>query len=161
MVSAIQIKAIDPILIRASFDPYTDMKGRIWQSDTTVATRGTISRYPKVDITNTTEDDLFLSERYGDFSYEIPITQSGRYQIIFYFAELFFDVVGKRIFDIYVEYQIALPGIDLVALGNNRTKTAIALEYITDFILDGGITIDFNLIGKNFPKINAVEINLL
>lgn len=63
-------------------------------------------------IAGVSEDALFQSERYGSYSYEIPVTE-GTYTIELHMAELYWEAAGERTFDVLVEGQGELDDLDL------------------------------------------------
>ncbi len=76
------------------------------------------------DISGTNEDGLFQSERYGTFSYSIPVTAAS-YSLKLHFAEIYFTSAGQRLFNVKVEGNTVLTDIDLYTLaGANGVYTA-------------------------------------
>ncbi|NEU06719.1 hypothetical protein GZH53_00180, partial [Flavihumibacter sp. R14] len=54
-------------------------------------------------ISNTTNDALYQTERYGNVTYNIPVPQSGQYTVELHFAEINFSTAGSRVFNLNVE----------------------------------------------------------
>jgi enterochelin esterase-like enzyme len=63
-------------------------------------------------ISDTTEDTLYQSQRYGTNKYEIPVTNS-TYSVKLHFAEIYHKTAGARLFSVSVEGQPIIQNIDL------------------------------------------------
>jgi hypothetical protein len=79
---------IRPIRLRAGKSSFTDHSGNIWNPDEYYS-GGRLATH-KGDVTGTPDPDLYAVERYGNFSYAIPVPP-GRYAVTLYFAETFWD----------------------------------------------------------------------
>jgi hypothetical protein len=76
---------------------------------------------------------LFGAERYGHFSYAIPVDRRGRYTVVLHFAELYFGPKleggggpGSRIFHVYCNGKTLLEAFDVYKEAGSRhviTKT--------------------------------------
>ncbi len=65
------------------------------------------------------------AERFGDdFSYQIDVAQ-GVYDVDLNFAEIYFDQVGDRVFDVLVEGQTVLDDFDILAANGGDPNAAI------------------------------------
>lgn len=88
------------------------------------------------EIYGTTDDELYLTERYGDFSYHFPV-DDGLYEITFKFAEIYWSNVGKRLFDVLLEGQEVVSDLDLYALvGKNTPHEEVHIASVADGWLD-------------------------
>ena len=92
-----------------------------------------------MSIKGTMDTSLYQGERYGNFSYAIPLA-NGNYEVILKFAELSWDSSGQRIFDIYVEGQRFIKNLDLYAVA--RKNTAYDVSFLVG-IVDSVLKIDF------------------
>lgn len=63
-------------------------------------------------IAGTTGDALYQTERYGSYSYKIPVT-AGTFTIDLHMAEIFNTAAGARAFNVSVDGQEVLPSLDL------------------------------------------------
>lgn len=63
-------------------------------------------------VTGVTEDTLYQSERYGSFTYQIPVTNS-TYSVKLHFSEMYHTTAGARLFSVSVEGQPVLQNVDL------------------------------------------------
>ena len=75
-----------PILINCGGSAYTDTHGRVWSADS-YFTGGSTYSNTAFNILITADDIIYQSERYGNFTYQIPIA-IGFYQIILHLAEI-------------------------------------------------------------------------
>jgi hypothetical protein len=104
-------------------------------------------------IANTVDDVLYQSERYGDFSYGIPLT-NGDYNLVLKFAEIYQDNPGSRIFNVDVEGSREIRELDLLS----RTGKNTAYDVVIPVALrDGVLNVKFTTVTDN-AKLSAVEI---
>lgn len=81
-----QTKIFAGILINCgSTTSFTDSLGRVWEADRSFA--GLKEGSTTIPILGTTDDALFQTERWGDFSYEIPVPLRD-YEVVLWFAEI-------------------------------------------------------------------------
>jgi predicted heme/steroid binding protein len=107
------------------------------------------------EIAGTENDNIYLTERYGNnFSYSIPLA-SGTYTVNLHFAEIFWSAAGKRVFNVNIENgKYVSNSLDIFALaGKNKA-------YIKSYsvqVSDGALDINFSTVTDN-AKISAIEI---
>lgn len=112
-------------------------------------------------INGTTQDELYQTERFGSFSYEIPVPVSGEYDIRLHFAELYFGIgsvpggPGTRVFNVTIEGNPVLTNFDISAEVDPATALQKELDDIS--ITDGFASITLTSINEN-PKLSAIEI---
>ncbi len=89
-------------------------------------------------IAGTNNDVLFQTQRWGKYSYEIPVTNA-TYAVRLHFNELYHSAPAKRVFSASVEGKPALTQFDLFAsIGGN---TAYSLTLVDIPVSDGSLTI--------------------
>jgi len=113
-----------------------------------------------VSINGTTDDALYQTERWGNFTYNIPVPGQGAYDIRLYFAEIYFGVdvnggIGDRVFNVSIEGNPILSNFDI--LSEVAPATALIKEINDVQVNDGLVTIQFTGVVEN-PKISAIEI---
>ena len=108
-----------------------------------------------VPIDGTSNDEIYQTENYGNFSYEIPVTNNGDFDIRLHFAELFYNNPGQRIFDVSIEGNVVLDNFDI--LSQVAKNTALIEEFNDITVNDGFISIQFTGVTGN-PKLSALEI---
>ena len=117
------------------------------------------------DITGTTQDDLYLSERsttqnLGSFGYAIPVT-NGTYTVKLHFAEIYFGATGggpggagKRVFSVDLEGSLILTDFDI----NQEVGPMTAIvKTFTVTVDDQELNVDFTA-NIDQPKLSALEI---
>jgi hypothetical protein len=174
---------IQPIRIVTDDCAYTDQAGRVWSPDRyfsggRLATHhqpiaGTpdpalyagivyLSSRPSI-VEGTSDPGLYAGERYGHFSYAIPVAE-GRYLLTLRFAETFFGPhkpgrggFGSRIFDVYCNGAALLRNFDILkeAGGENRAveKTFHGLRPNAQ----GKLMLSFVPI-RNYASVQAIEV---
>jgi hypothetical protein len=96
--------------VNAGGPQYVDAAGTIYQADTRFIGGTTYTK--TVAIAGTTDDALYQNERYGNFSYTIPLP-NGDYEVSLKFAEIFWTAVGQRIFDVVIEGNEVMSNLDM------------------------------------------------
>ncbi len=137
---------------------YIDVNGHIWQPDHwfqggRVATR-------TQPIANTPDAGLYNAERYGRFTYAIPVVDKHRYRLTLYFSELWFlnhdaPGVGHRIFSVYCNGLALLQNLDLVRADGDRNQPVIRVFDNIAPNPQGKIYLEF------VPRVNYAEINAI
>lgn len=91
-------------------------------------------------ISGTTDDFIYQSERYGNFTYELPVT-NGTYEITLLLAEIYFNDPNKRVFDVAIEGDEQMSNLDLYAVvGKNAAYQITKTVEVTD----GGLSLAFS-----------------
>lgn len=97
-------------------------------------------------IANATEDTLYQSERYGTYSYDIPVTNA-TYSLVLHFAELYHTSAGARAFNLSVEGQAILSDFDLFGIAGHDGAYDQRVDNIV--VTDGKLTINLATIVDN------------
>ncbi|MEN7547767.1 malectin domain-containing carbohydrate-binding protein [Rapidithrix thailandica] len=114
-----------------------------------------------IDIQETNKDELYQTERWGDFSYNIPVPIAGEYRVVLHFAELYHGVEnengeGERVFNVEIENgQATLSNFDI--LSETAPATALIKTFNNIQVSDGILNISFNKLVNN-PKLSGVEV---
>lgn len=132
-----------------------NFSGQAWVADQ-YFTGGTVYSTSS-PIANTAQDQIYQSERYGNFSYAIPVGQSGIYAVDFHLAEIYFTAVGSRVFNINVENgQFVRNNLDLIqTYGPNNTANVLRADNLN--ITDGTINITFTTVKDN-AKVSGIAV---
>lgn len=121
-----------------------------------------------VDIANTTNDALYQTERYGttgELVYEIPVSESGEYNVDLHFAELYFGLpglgvsggVGSRVFNINIENgQVQSNNYDIFSSASGAA-IAIVETFKAISVTDGSLTITLTGVVEN-PKLSGIGV---
>ncbi len=111
MVNAIEVKADEFIFgVNSGGAQYTNGNGNVYVTDQYFrgGQTGTISN----PIDGTVDDVLYHSIRYGNFSYEIPLS-NGNYTVVLKFAEIYWNQAGQRVFDVLINGNRVVAGLDV------------------------------------------------
>ena len=107
-----------PIRLVMQRTSLTDRKGQFWQADDYFM-NGRLSPL-RQDVAGSPDPDLFAMERFGHFSYAIPVDTRDRYTIILHFVEFYFGPqgsggggVGSRVFNVICNGQTLLGDFDI------------------------------------------------
>jgi len=135
--------APSPIRINVGGGAYTDTFGNVWQTDSFFT--GGVTYSSTASIANTLNDPLYQSERYGNFSYTIPVA-NGTYAVKLLLSELYWDSLGSRIFDISVGGQLVQDNLDIFAqVGLNQAyEVMLNNVVVTNGILMLGFATEVN-----------------
>jgi hypothetical protein len=115
---------------------FTDSKGQFWRPDDYFMNGYTDTK--RTQISGTADPDLFSSERYGHFTYAIPVDSRDRYTLILHFAEFYFGPnasgtggAGSRLFRVLCNGSTLLDDFDIFKEAgslNALTKTFTHLK---------------------------------
>jgi hypothetical protein len=97
-------------------------------------------------IAGTDEDTLFQSERFGTYSYEIPVTTAS-YNLKLHFVELYQTSAGRRSFNVTVEGVTAVTDLDLFSTVGHDTVYTVDVNNVP--VSDGKLTIKLETISDN------------
>ena len=110
--------SIRPIRFLARDSGYTDSKNRFWGSDRYFHSGVQVQRHDPV--AGTDDETLYQNERFGNFSYTIPVAQNSRYTVTMKFCESWFGPerpagggAGERLFDISFNGRVLLGNFDV------------------------------------------------
>jgi hypothetical protein len=105
-------------------------------------------------IGNTTSDAVYQTERYGNFSYSVPV-ENGKHTVTLKFAEIFFDDPGRRLFDVKAEGKVVLDNFDVFQFtgGKNVARDKV----LSVDVADGDLDLQFISV-KNNAKVSGIEI---
>ncbi len=107
-----------PVRLIMQTTPITDHYGRLWSADSYfMEGRLSPSTHPLQD---SPDPDLFAGERFGHFTYAIPVDTRDRYTVVLYFAEFYFGSgapgsggVGSRVFKVMCNGETLLDDFDI------------------------------------------------
>jgi hypothetical protein len=152
---------LKPIRILAQPTSFVDHKGQRWRADDYYLNgfRSTERRKP----TGTEDPELFSGERYGHFSYAIPVDVRGRYTVVLHFAEFYFGPhvpggggVGSRVFHVFCNGRTLLESFDIYQEAGSLklvTKTFTNIKPSAQ----GKINLTFEPVNNN-ATISGIEI---
>ena len=107
-----------PIRLAMQRTSFTDHEGHFWHPDDYFM-NGRLSDQ-RQEITGSPDPDLFATERYGHFTYALPVDTRDRYTLVLHFVEFYFGPqaaggggVGSRVFKVMCNGQTLLDNFDI------------------------------------------------
>jgi hypothetical protein len=151
-----------PIRLTERDTVFSDHLGHIWTPDQWVAGGRKSTR--AVPIDGTLDVGLYHCQRFGHFSYSVPVIEDGRYTVILYFAETWFTSpnsnggVGSRVFDVYCNGTTLLKNFDILREAGGVANRAVmrVFHHIPASPL-GKIDLAFVPVA-NYALVNAIEV---
>jgi hypothetical protein len=130
LVNAIEVEPglkgqMRPLRWRAVDAPYADQAGNQWVADHYYK-GGRSSRFHN-EVSGTREPGLYQGERFGSFTYSVPVVSGSSYTVTIHFAENYFGVWQKplsppRIFNVYANYSPLLRDFDIAKAAGGPTR---------------------------------------
>jgi malectin (di-glucose binding ER protein) len=140
------------IMINCGGPTYLDSAGQLWSADMDFVSGSTFSTTHS--ITGTLDPTLYQTERYGPtLTYNIPVL-NGTYTVTLYFAEIYFNGPGQRVFDVSIEGQTVLQNFDIWTVAGQFA----ALQQTFVVTVTGGV---LNIVGTasvNNAKFSAIQV---
>ncbi|WP_243373430.1 malectin domain-containing carbohydrate-binding protein [Geotalea sp. SG265] len=130
---------------------FTDSTGNPYQADGNF--KGGYAAKTTAAIAGTTDDTLYQSERWGNFSYTIPAA-NGNYLVTLKFAEIYFSAAGQRVFNVAINGQTMISNLDIYAKVGKNTAYDVSVPVV---VTNGAITITFTST-KDYGKVSAILI---
>ncbi len=153
----------NPVRIAARRTSYTDPQGKTWAPDSYFI-HGRLT--PGAGATPPSDlPELFRSERYGNFSYSIPVPV-GSYSLTLYFAETFFDPLaasllcrgpGCRVFDVSCNGTALLRDFDIYQAGGGAFRPVVQKFNGLRPNGQGKLMISFSP-SVNYAEVRALEV---
>ena len=165
MVSAIEVEParphrLNPIRMVAQDRSYTDSHECVWFPDN--YWMGGQPGNHSATIEGTEDPGLYAKERYGNFSYAIPVDE-GEYAVSLHFAETYWGRenpggggVGSRIFDVFCNGVALLRNFD-VYKETGADRSLVKTFHHVRPNAQGKILLSFVPV-HNFASVNAIEV---
>jgi hypothetical protein len=140
--------------------PYTDSAGNVWTADDYY--RGGHRTYHRKPVAGTGDKGLYASERFGHFSYAIPV-DTGSYTVNLYLAETFFGPdnpggggIGNRVFNVFCNGNTLLRNFDLLREGEEDRAMVRSFRGLQPNA-EGKIVLTFEPV-VNYADVYAIEV---
>lgn len=155
--------AIDPagqfvVAINCGGNAYTDAAGIDYLAD--IHFSGGTAATVTDPIAGTTDDPLYQTERWGAYTYSIPVTANKTYRVTLKFCEIFNEITaaGQRVFDVELEpgtaQEVVIADVDIYAAAGALVAYDVTRDVTTT---DGNLVIEL-VTGTQNPKLNAILI---
>lgn len=173
-LNGLAITTANAVRINAGGGSHVDSEGNLFLADQYFSGSRTFSTTSDIFIPGTggdtsndedVDDILYQTERYDDnLNYEIPVA-NGFYTLKLHYAELYFDGVGERIFDVLAEGNLLEDDLDIFEARQNAFTpgkfAALIQQYELVEVTDGAMSLQFESLGADGVdngKISAIEI---
>jgi hypothetical protein len=150
-----------PIRLTAQSTAYIDHSGQVWRPDDYYSGGQTSFRRPLTS--GPLDANLFALERYGHFSYAIPVDTRGEYTLVLYFAESYFGPsapghggVGSRIFNVMCNGVRLLENFDIFKEAGSSRGIAKTFRHLKPSP-QGKLNVVFEPV-RNYANISAIEV---
>jgi hypothetical protein len=151
-VSAIKVVPREVIFaVNAGGPEYITATEEIYEADADFTGGGTYTT--TAAIAGTEDDRLYQSERYGNFSYTMPVA-NGEYEVTLKFAEIYFTSVGQRVFNVLIEGKTVISKLDLVAQVGSKVAYDVVVPVT---VADGVLNLAFQSVVNN-AKVSALKV---
>lgn len=150
-----------PIRLVMQPESFTDHNGQFWHPDDYYMNGYSSTR--RMQVAGTPDPDIFAEERYGHFTYAIPVDSRDRYTLILHFAEFYFGPsasgvggVGSRVFRVLCNGNTLLDNFDIYKEAGSLhalTKTFYHLQPTAQ----GKLNLTFEPIVNN-ATISGIEV---
>jgi hypothetical protein len=169
-VNAIQIirterRSMLPIRWVAANSAIEDAAGNLWLPDQTV--QGGRRREFTDIVTDTNDPELYKSERYGNFSYAIPVSPNNTYTLTLHFSEHWWGIpdyggppdeaIGKRVFDVYCNGVDLLQDYDIFKQAGGSLRAVSVTVHGIKPNHQGKIHLSF-VPARHYASVDAIEI---
>ena len=152
---------IHPVRIVAQANPVTDADGRLWAADEYVSGGTLVWRHQPV--LNAPDKCLYEGERYGNFSYRIPLAP-GKYRLTLHFAETYFGTaesqyqsVSDRCFDVYANGVSLLRNYQVARDAGGPERSIAKVFENVEPNAQGILQLNFVPV-RNYAEVNAIEV---
>lgn len=150
-----------PIRLIMQPTPLTDRKGQFWRPDNYFM-NGRVS--PQTHpLEGSLDPDLFSGERYGHFTYAIPVDTRGQYTLVLHFAEFYFGSgapgnggVGSRIFKVMCNGETLLDNFDIFKEAGSLRELTKTFRHLKP-TAQGKLNLTFEPIVNN-ATISGIEV---
>jgi hypothetical protein len=166
MVNAIEIlpgTSLRQLPIRLVTQPssFTDHSGQFWRPDDYYLDGYTEPKRAK--IAGTLDPDLFAAERYGHFTYAIPVDARDHYTVILHFAEFYFGPsasgvggAGSRVFRVLCNGATLLDNFDIYKEAGSLHELAKTFYHLKP-TAQGKIYLTFEPVVNN-ATVSGIEV---
>ena len=152
---------LQPIRIIMQPTSFVDHKGQRWRADDYYLNG---FRSPERRMVSGTDDpELFGGERYGHFSYAVPVDARGRYTVVLHFVEFYFGPqlpagggINSRVFHVYCNGEALLKDFDIYKEGGSLRVITKTFSHIRPSA-QGKINLIFEPVVNN-ATVSGIEV---
>jgi hypothetical protein len=151
-----------PIRILAGGQSFTDRSGATWEGDSYFIGGQPITWVTPVK--NTPDPEVYRNERWGRFSYAIPVAPDTHYNLTLKFAESYFGPstrvgggFGSRVFNVYCNGVSLLEDFDPFAAAGGENRAVDRVFHGVKPTAQAQILLSF-LPAGNYASVRAIEL---
>jgi hypothetical protein len=152
---------IHPVRIVAQNSPVTDSDGRFWAADEYFLGGALVFR--RKQVANPVKEDLYQGERFGNFSYHIPLAP-GKYRLTLHFAETWFGMpesnepaLNSRVFNVFANGTALLRDFQIAKDAGGPNRSLVKVFENLEPNAQGILRLEFVPV-KNYAEVNAIEV---
>jgi hypothetical protein len=149
-----------PVRILTQATSFVDHQGQHWRADDYYLNG--IRSTERRPVTGTDDPEIFANERFGHFSYAIPVDTRGRYTVRLHFAEFYFGTklagggAGSRVFHVYCNGKTLLEDFDIYKEAGSLRVVTKTFEHIRPSA-QGKINLVFEPVVNN-ATVSGIEV---
>jgi hypothetical protein len=151
-----------PVRIVARATSVNTKDGRLWSADRYFSGGQSVLRADPVK--GTPDPDLYVGERFGNFSYTIPVVAGSRYTVTLRFVESWFGPkkpagggASQRAFDVYCNGVALLRNFDIFKEAGGEDRVLDKVFHSIEPNAQGKLMLSFVPV-RNYACINAIEV---
>jgi len=151
-----------PVRIVAQTNSFTDHSGQVWSPDL-YASQGRLALHNR-PVELTADPGLYYGERYGHFTYAIPVATGRQYGLTLHFAETYFGPqnpgnggAGSRVFDVYCNGVTLLRNFDIFKEAGGANRVVEKTFHGLPASAAGKLLLTFAP-DKNYACVSAIEV---
>lgn len=151
-----------PVRLVTQQTSFTDHAGNFWRPDDYFLD-GRPSP-PTSSVSGSADPDLFVNERFGHFTYAIPVDTRGQYTVILHFTEFYFGPgapgsggVGSRVFNVMANGVMLLDHFDLFKEAGSLHTISKAFYHLKP-TAQGKLNLTFEPVINN-ATISGIEVH--
>jgi hypothetical protein len=153
---------IRPVRIACRTTPYTALDGTAWSADRYF--RGGRLAERHISISGTADPVLHVTERYGHFSYTIPVANHGLYTVILGFAETYFGEGNpggvsraERLFNVQCNGHTLLKDFSILRVAGSANRVITRVFQHIEPSPQGKIILDFVPV-RDYACVNTIQV---
>jgi len=109
-------------------------------------------------VANPAPQEVYQTERYGDFTYTIPnLTAGASYTVNLSFAEIYWTAAGAREFNVLINGTQVLTNFDVFATAGGENIATVE-SFPATASASGTISIQFTTGAADLPKVSGIQI---
>lgn len=150
-----------PIRIITQLTSFTDHSGQVWHPDTYYMNGRLLTQLQP--IADSPDPDLFAAERYGHFTYAIPVDTRDRYTLVLHFAEFYYGPqaaggggTGNRLFRVMCNGVMLLDDFDIFKEAGSLHSISKTFYHLKP-TMQGKLNLTFEPISNN-ATVSGIEV---